>query len=803
MGENMTGWLQIRVREKRGQKIQMRFAELLMPDGREIDTASTGVFVTGADQTDIYVCQGGGVEEWEPRFTYHGFRYVQILGLSEKPNLEDFTGWLVRTDAERIGSFECSDEIINNFYEVSIRTIEDNLQGVLSDCPHRERCAWMGDMHAVGEAASCNFDLMQFWQKASDDMKTVLGAAAPRPDGGLPRDPRAPCNIAVGKRLCEQARPDWGAATVLVPWFNWLYFGDFKTVETAWPMMSGWMDFLKEFAVKDGIVEEGYGDWCPPGSNSKIDTPVALTSTAFYYQSLAAMRRMAEALGKTDEAAAYAAQAAVVKQAFNARFSTVSEVPVEPVPEGTSIVILKALYGVPSQQADVKDKLRSLVADGKSQFEITNGLSGKDPAPGKVKSLELEYTINGVVKKQTLKEHETCYLYTKSIGGYGSQTGTALALHSGLVPDGQEQAVADGLAALIMEKSGGRYTTGIFGHRPLYTVLNDYGHADVTRHLWQVSGWPSLRFLTEQHGLTTWPEVPLDWPKGERYRRNSFNHPMHSGFAATFHESLGGIRPDPDRPGFKHFILKPCFLPGLEWVRAEHRSPYGLISSDWKKEGSRVVWTVTVPPDTTAEIRIPVSGPGSVLEGGQPAEQQKGIRFLRNEADRCVYEASAGHYVFSVPFQEKPAIAAPKPPELSAAVGRVTDWLPDKGSHLSVAGGALTLSSGDAPTRMVTPVIGPWQDGDAVLNFRMKTEASQTGFVRLVSQLDGRKTVLEKPFPLKPSGEFQDYTVELPDTQGTPFSIWIGLNGEHSPLVFQSIELKTAAGQLLKKWGFQ
>ncbi|MCF7817027.1 MAG: family 78 glycoside hydrolase catalytic domain, partial [Kiritimatiellales bacterium] len=361
MGQNMTGWLRIRVQGESGRQIHMRFGEVLMPDGNEIDTATTGTHVTGGDQTDIYVCKGGGVEEWEPRFTYHGFRYVQIDGLGQKPQLSDFTGWLVRTAAERIGHFQCSDERINTFYNVSMWTIEDNLQGILTDCPHRERCAWMGDMHAVGEAASYNFDLMRFWRKSSADMETVLGAAAPRKEGGLPSDPRAPCNIAVGKRLCQQARPDWGVATVLVPWFNWLYFGDFETVETAWPMMAGWMDFLAEFAVKDGIIEEGYGDWCPPGSNSEIDTPVALTSTAFYYQSLEAMRRMAAALGKSADAARYAAQATVVKQAFIARF------------------------------------------------------------------------------------------YDSQQHHFGSQTGPAVALHSGLAPDGQEQAVADGLAWLVME----------------------------------------------------------------------------------------------------------------------------------------------------------------------------------------------------------------------------------------------------------------------------------------------------------------------------------------------------------------
>ena len=515
MGQNMTGWIQIRVNELRGTQINMRFAELLMPDKKSIDTASTGVFVTSADQTDIYICKGGGTEEWEPRFTYHGFRYVQIKGLSKKPELKNFVGWLVRTDVQRVGHFECSDALINKFYNVSIWTIEDNLQGLLSDCPHRERCAWMGDSHAVAEAASFNFDMQKLWRKTVRDMETVLGTVAPRKEGGLPHDPRAPANIAVGKRLCQQARPDWGAATVLVPWFSYLYYGDLSAVREAWPMMQGWMAFLEEFAVKNGIIEEGYGDWCPPGNNSKIDTPVALTSTALYYQTLERMRRMADALNKPADAARYAAKAVVVRKAFIDRF-------------------------------------------------------------------------------YNSKEHH-----------FGSQTGTAMALHSGLVPDGQEQVVGDGFAALIMEKSGGRYTTGIFGHRPLYTLLNDYGHADVSRHLLSLNDWPSLGFMTEKHNLTVWPEVPLNWTSGKRYSRNSFNHPMHSGFAAFFHESLGGIRPDPEHPGFKQFILNPCFLPGMEWAKAEYRSTYGLISSHWIRKNSSVVWNVSVPETCSATVMLP------------------------------------------------------------------------------------------------------------------------------------------------------------------------------------------------------
>jgi alpha-L-rhamnosidase len=511
MGKNMTGWLQIRVEESAGTVVKMRFAEHLMPDRRSIDPASTGIHVTGNVQTDIYICRGGGTETWEPRFTYHGFRYVQISGLSRKPDPVDFTGWLVRTDMARTGTFECPDALIQKFYDVSLLTLEDNIQGILTDCPHRERCAWMGDGHAVGEFATSTFDMRLFWRKTVEDIESVLGRQDPHPGDGLPRDPRAPCNVSVGNRLCRQSRPDWGAATVLLPWYAYVYYGDTIIVQNAWKLMEGWMAYLDEKVVKDGVIEQGYGDWCPPGSNGVMDTPPSLTSTALYYQTLMAMHRMALAIGKTQDAQIYSSRAETVYGAFNDKF---------------------------------------------------------------------------------FRE-----------GDYGSQTGNAVALHIGLVPENSVQKVADLLSRRVMENGG--YSTGIFGHRPLYTVLNDNGHAETTRYLWSKTDWPSLGFLTEEHGLTTWPEVPRNWDKEKRYHRNSFNHPMHSGFAATFYESLGGIRPDPDHPGFRQFFLRPCFLPGLDRAKASYRSPAGLIISSWEQGSQGISWSVTVPEGSTAEVHLP------------------------------------------------------------------------------------------------------------------------------------------------------------------------------------------------------
>lgn len=615
MGENMTGWLELSFTEPEGTEVQMRFAEHLMPDGKSVDTASTGIHATGGEQIDIYICRGGGVETWEPRFTYHGFRYVQITGLSRKPSVEELTGWWVRTDVDSIGSFESSDPLINTFYDVSMRTIEGNLQGLLSDCPHRERCAWMGDIHAVAEAASYNYDLRQFWRKTARDIQSVLGAAG--------SDPRVPGNVAVGKRLCDPARPDWGAATVLLPWFAYLHYGDLDLVKESWSMMEGWMEYLHDEQVEDGIINDGFGDWCPPGSNTKKDTPAALTSTALYFQTLEVMQFLAKKLGKHAQAKLYAERAAHVKDAFNERFFVQTEVPVEIDFSDLEIVIEHAQYGSGMRTVDLTDKVQTVVDEGYDHFKMSNSFVGKDPAPGRKKQLQLEYTIDGRPYSKVLKENENVLFASRSIDNYGSQTGSVIALHVGLVPEDKEASVAAGLSDLIMETSEGRYTTGILGHRPLYTVLNDYGYGSVTSHLWSLTDWPSLGFMTEVHDLTTWPEVPYNWQEGRRYRRNSFNHPMHSGFAATFHESLGGIRPDPEHPGYKQFILRPTFLPNLEWIKTSLRSPQGLISSQWKRQGEQVLWEVVVPDNTSAQVQLDAYKSSQISINGKPTKHNR------------------------------------------------------------------------------------------------------------------------------------------------------------------------------------
>ena len=552
MGENIAGWARLKIDAPAGTEITLTYAELLTPDGNALDCASTGKFATGFDQTDIYVCKGGGVETWQPRFTYHGFRYIEVAGLPSKPGPNFLEGVQVRTDAPRQGSFTCSDDVLNTIYATSLRTIEDNMHSVMEDCPTREKCGWLGDAHASGETTIFNFDMAQFWTKFVDDIDTVLGRGSVT-YWGQKATPGIPCNIAVGRRLCQEARPDWGSAYVMVPWYLYLYYGDTRVFERHYDHLKDWIDYVAGLR-EGGIVVRGYGDWCPPGGNQNMECPPNLTSTAFFYGTLRMMEKFAQQLGKKEDETRFAALADETKVAFNKNF------------------------------------------------------------------------------------------FSESTGGYGSQTGDAVALRFGLSPDKRAADVAKSMAGEITERHKGHAFVGIHGGRPLYTQLCENGYEQVAIDALKQETWPGHAYTLKQ-GFTTWPEQMDEIKPGEPMSNRSNNHPMQSGFAAWFHESLGGIRPA--APGFSKIELKPHGYNQLSHVEATHESPYGSIKSNWRSDNKVFTWTISIPPNTTARVYVPTQDEKAVTENGHPADKATGVRFVGSEPGRAIYDIGSGDYSFS------------------------------------------------------------------------------------------------------------------------------------------------------------
>jgi alpha-L-rhamnosidase len=234
-----------------------------------------------------------------------------------------------------------------------------------------------------------------------------------------------------------------------------------------------------------------------------------------------------------------------------------------------------------------------------------------------------------------------------STGRYsnGSQTSSVLPLAFGMVAEQDRQKVAEALVRKIEDESRGHIGTGLIGGQWLMQVLSANGRPDVAYEIASQKSYPSWGYMVS-HGATTIWEL---W-NGDTANpaMNSGNHLMLVGDLITWlYENLAGIRPDPAQPGFKHIVMHPTPAGDLTFVEASHTSPYGKIVSDWKREGDRYTWSVSIPVNTTATVYVPAQDATSVTESGKSASDAPGIKYLRMEAGAAVYEIGSGSYHFA------------------------------------------------------------------------------------------------------------------------------------------------------------
>lgn len=326
-GENITGFPRIMAKQPAGTHWVMKMAENLDKTG-QMDYRSTGLFATQVIQTDEYIFKGTGVESWQPRFTYHGFRFLELTGCEGTPEKSWITAVTMHSDVGQRGTFACANQQINRLHKMAVCTVYNNIQGLPTDCPHRERCGWLGDTHVYVKMANLNLDLQNFWDKYLLDIRSCaekqlsyelfhLSGNTNFYFGAKPAG--LPFMIAPGKRLCGVASPDWGTAMVQLPWNLYLYYGNKEKLAKFYPDMKAWVDYISLIA-EDGLVTKGLGDWCPPGGNRFIECPIEFSSSAFHYLDLKIMTQSAKALGKPDDAAFYQGQCAYVKRQIIAKF---------------------------------------------------------------------------------------------------------------------------------------------------------------------------------------------------------------------------------------------------------------------------------------------------------------------------------------------------------------------------------------------------------------------------------------------------------------------------------------------------
>ncbi|MEN8155512.1 MAG: family 78 glycoside hydrolase catalytic domain [Bacteroidota bacterium] len=325
-GQNMAGWMELKIEGKAGQEITIQCGEELYEDG-SLDMRSTGTFHTKVLQTQKYTCRGKGVEIWHPQFTYFGFRYAQVSGLRSAPGKELLTAQVVHSSVPDVGSFQCSEEQINRLHDLSRWTIRGNIHSIPSDCPQREKCGWTGDAHALIQPMIWNFDAQRFFIKYMFDMRSsgreekeqIFFGGSIQDRSVVTKPAGIPTMIAPGKRTSGCATPDWGTALVQIPWYLYLYYGDRIVLEEFYPDMKQWVEYVSSLQV-DGVIPNGLGDWCPPGGNENLDCPVPVSSSAFHILDVTIMEEVAGLLGKGGDQALFKQMHDQLKTDFNRHF---------------------------------------------------------------------------------------------------------------------------------------------------------------------------------------------------------------------------------------------------------------------------------------------------------------------------------------------------------------------------------------------------------------------------------------------------------------------------------------------------
>jgi hypothetical protein len=317
LGQNAALIPQLQAHGESGARIRIIPAELTNHNGT-VDRSTVG----GGSCYWQYTLAGNGTERWFPRFFYHGCRYLQVelypaQGSSQLPVVEQLTGVAIQSSVTPVGEFASSNDLFTRTRKIIRWAQRNNLESVITDCPHRERLGWLEQYHLHGPSLRYEFDLAQYYAKTMDDM------ADSQLTNGLVPDIAPEYPVFSGG---FRDSPEWGSSAVIVPWQQYQFTGDETLLRHYYGTMSNYLAYLQSKST-NCLLNFGLGDWYdigpkPPGSAQL--TPVSLTATAYFYQDAEILAQTAALLGRKDDAGQFAALAAKIRAAFNGAFYSAS-----------------------------------------------------------------------------------------------------------------------------------------------------------------------------------------------------------------------------------------------------------------------------------------------------------------------------------------------------------------------------------------------------------------------------------------------------------------------------------------------
>lgn len=593
MGQNIVGVPRITIADGReGRKITLRYSEMLYPDlpesGKNVGMIMTENYRAALSQ-DVYTMKAGR-QVYQPRFTFHGYQYIEITGIEKPLPLEAVEGVVISSIRELSSDYRTSNEKVNKLWSNLVWSNIDNFLSIPTDCPQRnERMGWSGDINVFSRTATYVSNADQFLTRHMRAMRDVQTPAGRFTDV-------APIGGGFGGIL-------WGSAGIVVPWEVYMQYRDVGLLEQHYPAMAAYMNYLETtIDPKTGFIADAQlGDWLGPQNNALGSQYLAV---AYHVYCLDIMSRVAEILGKKDEAARFRDQYNKRKAYFNSTFVS---------PE-------KKALGV--------------VGPGRGGF----GGGGGAPGPGRGTAAAAQ------APQFRVADTQTAYAVGLALGVFNDENRPYMIKN-----------LADAVARENPDDQGvmrPKYSlmTGFIGTAWISKALSDSGLSELAYRQLQNNQYPSWLYPIEQGATTIWERLngyTVENGFGGNNSMNSFNHYSFGAVGQWMMAYSLGIQRDD--PGFRKFILQPEPDPTgmMSWAEGYYDSMYGRIESAWKVDGKVLTYRATVPANTTATLYLPTSDPDSVREGGRDAQKAAGVSFVRYENGKAVYTLTSGSYVFT------------------------------------------------------------------------------------------------------------------------------------------------------------
>jgi alpha-L-rhamnosidase len=483
LGQNFSGRLRLKFKAAPGRTLQIKHGEML--------TAKGGLYtenLRGPYAHDVYTCATDGEETWEPRFTFHGFRYALVSGLKPGDTVE-VVGIVLHNDMPRTGTFACSNPLLNQLQHNILWGQKSNFLDIPTDCPQRnERLGWTGDAQVFIRTAAFNMNVRGFFHKWMQDVRD-----AQHPNGAIPSVAPDPGVITWNK----DGGPAWADAGIICPWTIYLCYGDKAILEENYEAMSRFVDFMVKERTRDGIRENpdlggwhGYGDWLALDGSGKLEgmTPSDLIGTAFLAYDAEIMTKVATLLGHEKDARRFAELRETTAAAFNKRYVS----PAGIVFPGTQTAYTLALHFNLLPDALRPEAARQLALDvEKRGFHLSTGFVG---TPYLLEVLETHGHLDVAYK---LLEQETF-------------PGWLFPVKNGATTIWERW---DGWTA---EKGFGDVSMNSFNHYA-YGAVGAWMYRSVAGLELDPAdpGYAHVIFRPRPGGTLTWAEASLDTPKGK------------------------------------------------------------------------------------------------------------------------------------------------------------------------------------------------------------------------------------------------------------------------------------------------